>query len=167
MNPIRYLYNRNQEYMTTPKDKQQEDKIINHILQVNKYNTLPKMKEKKRKNQEDTHNNITPKWAKFTYTDRETHIITKLFRHTDLWIAYKTNNNLRKLLTSRRNVQDTDIYNHSGAYQLTCTTCNKKYIGQTALSKHISKSTNRIISTTEENHFTPNIYPKTITHSHP
>jgi hypothetical protein len=99
------------------------------------YNTLPKKKQKtKRKNQDDTHSNVTPKWAKFTYTGREPSIITKLFRHTDLRIAYKTNNNLRKLLTPRHNVQDTDIYNQSSAYQLTCTTCNKKYIGQTSRS---------------------------------
>jgi hypothetical protein len=38
------------------------------------------------------------------------------------------------LLTSRWNVQDTDKYNQSGAYQLTCTTCNKKYIGKTCRS---------------------------------
>jgi hypothetical protein len=82
MSAIRYLYNRNQEYMTTPEDKQQENKIINHILQVNKYNTIPKMKQKKQKNHEDTHSNITIKWARFTYTGRETRVITKLFRHT-------------------------------------------------------------------------------------
>jgi hypothetical protein len=41
------------------------------------------MKKKKQKNQAHTHSNVTPKWAKFTYTGRETSIITKLFRHTD------------------------------------------------------------------------------------
>jgi hypothetical protein len=57
MSAIRYLYNRNQEYMTTPEEKQKEDKIIKHILQTNKYNTLSKIKQKKQKNQEDTHKN--------------------------------------------------------------------------------------------------------------
>jgi hypothetical protein len=50
MSAIRYRYNRNQEYMTTPEDKQQENKIINHMLQANKYNILHKMKQKKEKN---------------------------------------------------------------------------------------------------------------------
>jgi hypothetical protein len=52
MSTIRYLHNRNQMYMTTPEEKQKGDKIIKHILQTNKYNTLFKIKQKKQKNQE-------------------------------------------------------------------------------------------------------------------
>jgi hypothetical protein len=84
--------------MTTPEEKQKGDKIIKHIFQTNKYNTLFKIKLKKQKNQEDIHNHTITKWAKFTYTGRETRIITKLFRNTNLQIAYTTNNNLKKLL---------------------------------------------------------------------
>jgi hypothetical protein len=36
----------------------------------------------------------------------------------------------------------------------------------TTPSKHVSKNTSRTTSTIEENHFPPNIYPKTTTHSH-
>jgi hypothetical protein len=39
LSAIRYLHKRNAKYMTTPKEKQNEAKIIKHILQANKYNT--------------------------------------------------------------------------------------------------------------------------------
>jgi hypothetical protein len=57
-------------------------------------------------------------------------IITKLFRHTNVRIAYTTNNSLRKLLNPRQEDQHTDVYNLSGVYQLTCNACQKRYIGQ-------------------------------------
>jgi len=45
-------------------------------------------------------------------------------------IAYTTNNNLGKLLSTNKN-QQLDKYDANGVYQLECPTCNKKYIGQT------------------------------------
>jgi hypothetical protein len=40
LSAIRYLHNRNETYMTTTEEKQEENKIIKHILQTNKYNTF-------------------------------------------------------------------------------------------------------------------------------
>jgi hypothetical protein len=53
MSAIRYLYNRNETYMTTIEEKQKENKIIKHILQTNKYNTPFNIKNKQRQNQEN------------------------------------------------------------------------------------------------------------------
>jgi hypothetical protein len=65
------------------------------------------------------------------YIGKKTRIVTKLFGHTNVRIACTTNNNLKKLLTSSRDEQHTDIYNRSGVYQPACNTCHKRYIGQT------------------------------------
>jgi transposase-like protein len=70
------------------------------------------------------------RWTKFTYVGKETRFITKLFKKTDIGIAYTTRDNLRHLLNNRTNNKQ-DIYNKSGVYKLTCTDCNKQYVGQT------------------------------------
>ena len=44
------------------------------------------------------------KWAKFTYVGNETRIITKLFRHSQVKVAFTTNNKLIKIL--RHNITD-------------------------------------------------------------
>jgi hypothetical protein len=116
--------------MTTTEEKQEENKIIKHILQTNKYNTF-KIKNKQRQTQENNPDRLSTRWAKFTYTGKETRIITKLFKYTNIQIAYTTNNNLRKLLNPKQENRHTDIYNRSGAYQLTCNECQKRYIRQT------------------------------------
>jgi hypothetical protein len=60
--------------VTTPQEKQKQDKIIKHILQTNKHNTLSKIKQKKQKIQEDTHNNTTTKMGKiYIYWQRNPH----------------------------------------------------------------------------------------------
>ena len=74
--------------------------------------------------------------AKFTYIGRETRSVTKLFRNTQVKIAYGTNNNLGRLL--RYNATGTENkYEKSGIYQLSCPTCNRKYIGQTGSPFHV------------------------------
>jgi hypothetical protein len=70
------------------------------------------------------------KWAKFTYTGKKTRIITKLFRHTQVKVAFTTNNNLITRLQHNR-TDDKNKYTKSGVYKLKCPTCNKIYVGQT------------------------------------
>jgi len=60
--------------------------------------------------------------------------IGNMFRHTDLKIAFCTNNNLETLL-KRRN-PPTDKFALSSLYKLTCPDCNKAYVGQTG--RHFS-----------------------------
>ena len=70
------------------------------------------------------------RWAKFTYVGKETRRITKLFKNTNVRIAFTTNNNLGKLLNSQDD-QKPDKYDKNGVYQLKCPTCPNKYTGQT------------------------------------
>jgi hypothetical protein len=69
------------------------------------------------------------KWVTFTYIGSQTRTITKLFKNTDLRIAYRTNNRIQNYLQSKN--RDPDKYNHSGIYELKCNNCQLKYIGQT------------------------------------
>jgi hypothetical protein len=71
------------------------------------------------------------KWAKFTYIGRETRVITKLFKKSNVKIAFTTSNNLESLLKYHTARDATNKFNRNGVYQLRCPTCNKKYIGQT------------------------------------
>jgi hypothetical protein len=82
--------------------------------------SLPPLPEKKPASQT---------WATFTYTGKETTSITKLFKHTNIRIAYRTTSNLLHLLTP--NSQPPDPLTHLGVYRLSCPDCNKAYIGQT------------------------------------
>ena len=68
---------------------------------------------------------------------RETRLITKLFRNTNIKIAHITNNNLGKLLDMQRIIKAKNKFDRNGVYQLTCPTCHKKYIGQTGQPFHI------------------------------
>ena len=69
----------------------------------------------------------------------QTKYITKLFKHTNVNIAFKTNNTLGHILThnTHTNTKNTsDKFHESGIYQLTCKDCNKKYIGQNGRRFH-------------------------------
>jgi hypothetical protein len=70
--------------------------------------------------------------ASFTYIGKETTFITNLFKMTDLRIALRTNNTIKKLLMLKH--QAPDKHTGSGVYKLICPDCNKAYIGQTRRS---------------------------------
>jgi hypothetical protein len=90
--------------------------------------------KKQQKQEENLNWTNNKQWAKFTYTGRDTRIITKLSKHTNIQIAFMTQNNLKILLRSDRGDRHSDVYNQSGVYQLTCNTCQKRYTGQTGFS---------------------------------
>jgi hypothetical protein len=69
------------------------------------------------------------KWAIFTYINEETSYITNIFRRTYLRIAFRTTNAIGNLLTHTNPAPDK--FSLSGVYKLTCTDCNKAYVGQT------------------------------------
>jgi hypothetical protein len=140
LSAIRFLHNRNSTYPTNPDSKQREHKIINQILHNNLYNPQTFSNKftntTKNKKNTDNFNNKRP-WAKFTYAGPEIRRIAKIFKNCNINVAYTTGNNLHKLLTNTKHSQPTsDPYNNNGVYQLTCTTCNKRYIGQTGRSFH-------------------------------
>jgi hypothetical protein len=57
-------------------------------------------------------------WATFTYHGNDTRTITKLFKNTNIKIAYRTTNTIKNHLKAK--IPLTDIYNKSGVYQLKC-----------------------------------------------
>jgi len=61
---------------------------------------------------------------------KETRMITKLFKNTNVKVTYRTKNNLGKLLKPH-NIPEPNKYEKHGVYQLECLTCNKVYTGQT------------------------------------
>jgi hypothetical protein len=65
----------------------------------------------------------------FTYTIKETIYTTKLLKHTNLKIAYRTNNSIE--LNLKPKVQTTNKYLASGVYKLACAECGNTYVGQT------------------------------------
>ena len=138
MAAIGYFANRINTYELSNDSKQTEIDTIKHNLRNNSYDVslLDKMikEEYMRKHirqQSPEHPKL--KWAKFTYVGNETRIITKLFRHSQVKVAFTTNNKLIKIL--RHNITDEENkYTRSGVYQLKCPTCGKKYIGQTESS---------------------------------
>lgn len=77
------------------------------------------------------------KWATFTYVGQQTKFITKLFKNTNLKVAFKTDNTFEKLLT-RNQIGNKNNSNRlkNGMYQLTCEDCIK-YIGQRGRQFHI------------------------------
>jgi hypothetical protein len=71
-------------------------------------------------------------WATFTYIGRKTRSITKIFKTTNLKIAFKTTNTIQNHLCNLKEPNHRkDPYQYSGIYQLTCKEYNQKYIGQT------------------------------------
>jgi len=103
-------------------------KIIQNILHNNSFR-LPPWKPKTQADPPPYNAPTNQKWTTFTYTGQETTYITKLFKHTNLKIAYHTANNVQSYLT--QNTRTKDIFAQSGVYELTCPYCGKAYVGQT------------------------------------
>jgi hypothetical protein len=91
--------------------------IINLTHQLQQY-TPQDEQEKKNKT----------KWATFTYHNPKVRNTTNLLKHINLKIAFKINNTIVQLIRSKNN--NTQIYNNSGIYKLTCKTCKQTYVGQ-------------------------------------
>jgi hypothetical protein len=71
----------------------------------------------------------TRKWAVFTYVGKETRTIIRLFRNTNIHIAYKTRSTIQKHLRIKNT--NPDKYSQSGVYEMKCNSSPLKYIGQT------------------------------------
>jgi len=63
------------------------------------------------------------KETSFTYTGQETTYITKLYKHTSLKIAHRTNNSIQ--LNLKPKAQNKNKYLISGIYKLTCADCEE------------------------------------------
>jgi hypothetical protein len=85
----------------------------------------------KKKHNKNTPPNTTQKkkWAIFTYVGTETRTITRLFKNTNLRLAFQTNNTIQNHLQPKK--PNSDKYNNSGIYQMKCKDCHKMYVRQT------------------------------------
>jgi hypothetical protein len=151
-----FLYNRLNTYNLLADEYQQEEETIHSILYNNSFPVRlqkphhPKLKEQKLSTHTPTH-----KWATFTYIGKETTFITNLFRHTDIRIAFRTNNIILNQLTHKN--QKEDKYTHSGVYKLTCPDCKKAYVGQTDRSfAHGIMNKNTLLGITVTHPSSPN-----------
>jgi hypothetical protein len=148
---IRFLINRVHTYPISEENKTQEDHIIRQITQANRYQPMiiyPLLQRIKLKTITQSHTTArmtldtiqddpqpnNKKFAIFTYIGKETKYITKLFKHTNIRITYKTPNTIGNLLCPQQHPVNDDNLNKSGIYQLTCPDCSMKYIGQTGRS---------------------------------
>ena len=127
---IRYFHNRLRTYGLTPRSRQKEENTVRQILNNNKYDASiwEKIKKQKRNKQDDQKEK--KRWAKFTYVGKETKLITKLFKDTNIKVAFTTDNTIGKRLTTKQKT-DQNMCDKNGVYQLTCPNCEKKYTGQT------------------------------------
>jgi hypothetical protein len=118
-------------YPISTKSKHNEATTLKTILHTNGY--TPEIHPHKKQYTTNTSPNLTlkQKWATFTYSGKEIRSITKLFKNTNIRIAYKTNNTLCKHLQPNDPDLNTDKYSHSGIYEIKFNTCQLKYIGQT------------------------------------
>jgi hypothetical protein len=97
----RFFINRVRTYNLDPIDKQKELNTVKQILHNNKYNVpeiISSLMKDKNNQQSNPENKQNKKWTKFTFVGKETRQITKLFKHTNVKIAFTTANNLGKLL---------------------------------------------------------------------
>jgi predicted RNA-binding Zn-ribbon protein involved in translation (DUF1610 family) len=63
------------------------------------------------------------------YIGKETTHITKIFKHTNIKMAYRTNNIIQGNLTPK--THNHKIFSATRVHKLTCPDCGKAYIGQT------------------------------------
>ncbi len=95
------------------------------ILSQSKYGNLQILTNQMQISQTVVHKQ---KWATFTYIRKETTYITKIFKHTNIMIAYRTNNTIQDNLTPQTHSHNK--FSATRVYKLTCPDCGKAYIGQ-------------------------------------
>jgi len=93
--------------------------IINFKHQLQRNTTHHKTSNKENKN--------NTKRATFTYHSPKVKKVTYLFKHTNLKITFKSNSNNTILHLIRSKNNNTQFYNKSGVYKLTCKTCKHAY----------------------------------------
>jgi hypothetical protein len=87
---IRYMYNRLETYQLNHTQYNQEYNTIQNILYNNQFPLQTHIHPQRKHHQNTTTTEPQPqnkKWTKFTYIGKETNIITKIFKNTNLHIA--------------------------------------------------------------------------------
>jgi hypothetical protein len=128
---INCLLNRLHTYPITERAKDAKMNTIKNILCNNKYDTnlikkLPTQKKRKQNTHTDTQDQKT-KWVTFTYSGKETRIITKLFQDMNLKVAFHTQSTVQSILRPQPQINK---YNKSGIHEIKCLDC-PMYVRQT------------------------------------
>ena len=114
-----------------------------YILQTAHNNNLPVnlLIRQKQRIQRRTTQPKTPtttgtdtRWATFTYTSPQIRKLTNLFKHTNVKIAFKSNNTISQLTKPANKTPPPNPKDRSRIYSLTCNTCQQSYVGQTSRS---------------------------------
>jgi hypothetical protein len=113
-------------------NKTKEWNVIQTIAERNGYHprTLRNLKTRillreHRRNRNNDNENTQYKWITFTYHSPLIRRISNMFKHTNLRIAFRTNNMIQQQLSEIPVIQ-----NPSGIYSLKCNTCDHVYVGQ-------------------------------------
>jgi hypothetical protein len=131
---LRYFSNQLNSYHLEQDEKEREKLIIQNIAHNNSFpphiinKLINKQPPQTMTTTTQTKNN-NKKWATLTYFGKETYRISKIFKDTNIQIAFKTKSNLQHLLNQK--TEKKNIHEQSGIYQLTCSNCKKTYTGQT------------------------------------
>jgi hypothetical protein len=94
-------------------------------------------------------------WAIFTYSRKETKKIRKLYKEAQIKVAFQTRSAIQNIV---KPCPQTDRYEKSGVYQMRCTDCQLKYIGQmgrtfqTRYKEHIQEIRNNNGNSGYSNH---------------
>jgi len=148
MAAYRYLIHR---LYTLPLCKEQQDREWQFITHMAHSNNIPQtfLSRLRRRIQQHNARSKAPappppptttttrntKWTTFTYTSPQIKKITKLFKHTNVRVAYKCTNTISHLFKpTNKAICPSSPYDRSGIYKLTCMTCNRSYVGQTSRS---------------------------------
>ena len=79
----------------------------------------------------DKEENRNKKWTVFTYYSPRIRKFTNLFKHTNTGIVFRSTSTIQQHVKPKT-PSNTQVYNKSGIYKLTCKTCKLSYIGQTS-----------------------------------
>jgi len=95
---IKILYNRLNTYQLRKEEYQQEENIIHNIRYNNSFPIQPQIPPNRNPNQQQISPTCKQRCATFTYVGKETTYITNIFKHSDISIAYHTNNTIQNHL---------------------------------------------------------------------
>jgi hypothetical protein len=91
-------------------------------------NSKTKTKPDKKLTNINTQPAAPPKRTTFTYIRKPTTFINKIFKHTNIKIAYHTNNTIQETLTPK--AHNHNKFSATGVHQFTPPDCSKAYTGQ-------------------------------------
>jgi hypothetical protein len=133
---VNYLTNRLLPYYITKEAKEKQRNIIQEILHNNEYSkNLSTRQPNQHKHNKNTYKQKKKKkGAIFTYSGKETKNITKLFKETQIGIAFRTRNTVQNVVKPCTQI---DRHGRNGVYRMKCMDCQLKYVGLTGRTFYI------------------------------